>query len=155
MNQPDTDVDDVNSDVVTRVRIAAPPRAVFEYLVDPDKLVRWMGTEVAIDPRPGGQFRLDVNGSDVASGEYVEVLESERVSFSWGWEGSPTVPPGSSLVTIDLVEDGPETVVTLTHAELPVDTRSDHRQGWTHYVGRLAVAATGADPGPDPMAGGA
>ncbi|MGI9624097.1 MAG: SRPBCC family protein [Acidimicrobiales bacterium] len=141
----------MTSDVVASVRIAAPPKAVFDYLVDPDKLIRWMGTEVAIDPRPGGQFRLDVNGSDVASGEYVEVLESERVSFSWGWEGSPTVPPGSSLVTIDLVEDGTETLVTLTHADLPVDSRNDHLQGWTHYVERLAVAATGSDPGPDPM----
>ncbi|MFI6360206.1 hypothetical protein ACIBJF_48520 [Streptomyces sp. NPDC050743] len=29
-------------------------------------------------------------------------------------------------------------------------TSHAHEEGWTHYTGRLAVAAAGGDPGPDP-----
>ena len=32
-------------------RIAAPPDIVFDFLVTPDKLVRWLGVTVDMDPR--------------------------------------------------------------------------------------------------------
>ena len=31
--------------------IPAPPAAVFAFLTDPDKILRWMGTEAQIEPR--------------------------------------------------------------------------------------------------------
>ena len=39
---------------------------VFSYLVDPTKFVQWMGVSAEIDPRPGGAFRLDVDGEHIA-----------------------------------------------------------------------------------------
>ena len=36
-------------------------------------MLRWMGTEVRIDPKPGGQFWVNATGTDIAIGTYVEV----------------------------------------------------------------------------------
>lgn len=143
-----------HSDALEReVRIAARPETIFAFLIDPAKMVRWMGTSVTIDPRPGGLYRCDLNGRNVARGEYVEVLPHSRVVFTWGWEGEGSpVPPGSSTVEITLTADGDETVVRLRHLGLPADQRDFHAEGWEHYLPRLAVAAGGGDPGPDPWA---
>ncbi len=71
--------------------IAARPETVWEFLVDPRKATRWIGMSARLDPRPGGEYRVDVC-------------------------------PGESA------------------------------HGWDHYLPRLTVAASGADPGPDPWA---
>ena len=139
-----------NGDVVTSITIAAPPDAVFDHLVDPDKLIRWFGVEADIDPRPGGKFWLNVTGKDTASGAYVEVNRPSRVSFTWGWEGSEDVPPGSSMVSIDLKLEGDETLLVLTHSGLPMGADDAHKQGWVHLLERLQVVGAGGDPGPDP-----
>jgi len=38
----------------------------------------------------------------------------------------------------------------MTHSGLPnAAACANHEKGWIHYFGRLAVAASGGDPGPD------
>ena len=85
------------------LRIDAPPEIVFGFFTDPDRMARWMGRTIMMDPSPGGAYRIDYNGSDVASGTFVEVDEPHRIAFTWGWEapGDP-VPPGGSLVEVTL-----------------------------------------------------
>lgn len=34
--------------------IPAPPAAVFAFLTDPEKILRWMGTEAQLEPQPVG-----------------------------------------------------------------------------------------------------
>ena len=36
-------------------------------------MVRWMGTEATLDPRPGGVCRINPSGHEAMLGEYVEV----------------------------------------------------------------------------------
>lgn len=134
-------------------RVAAPRETVFQFLVDPALVVRWMGTAVDITPEAGGQFWLDVNGNDIATGTYVEVVPPERVVFTWGWEGSTDVPPGSSTVTINLEADGDDTVVELLHGGLPGGPADEHEKGWTPILARLASAATGGHPDPADLPG--
>ncbi len=144
-----SDTDAGSAALVLTERIRATPDQVFDYLVDRDKLLRWMGTDATIDPQPGGVFHVDVNGRDVASGSYVEVERPSKVVFTWGWEGSDDVPPGSSTVAIALRADGADTIVELTHAGLPGGDSDPHRMGWTHYLARLVIAGAGGDPGHD------
>ncbi|HET9162883.1 MAG TPA: SRPBCC domain-containing protein [Solirubrobacterales bacterium] len=59
--------------VEVETRIAASPETVFDFFTDPDKMIQWMGRSAELDPRPGGAFRCDINGRDVAGDEYVEV----------------------------------------------------------------------------------
>ena len=64
-------------------------------------MLRWKGVSADLDPRPGGVYRVDMNGRDVAKGEYLEVVPHSRVVFTWGWEGEESaVPPGSTTVEI-------------------------------------------------------
>lgn len=142
--------------VEREVRVAARPETVFEFLVDPEKQVLWMGRRAELDARPGGIYRVEINDEAVARGEFVEIVRPSKVLVSFGWEGQEAgrgehgVPPGSSRVEVTLEPDGDGTLVRLRHYDLPEQARDMHGQGWELYLGRLAIAASGGDPGPDP-----
>ena len=108
------------------------------------------GVGVTLDPRPGGVYRVDMNGRDVARGEYLEVVPNRRVVFTWGWEGS-SLPPGSSTVEVTLIPDGDGTIVRLSHMGLTDEQRVEHAKGWEHFMARLTIAVEGGTPGPDPL----
>ena len=137
----------MSDDLVVERRVAVPPERVFSYFTDPEKWLAWQGTEAEIELVPDGLWRVNVTGDGFASGRVVEVVENERVVFTWGWEQGPPVPPGSSTVTIDLVPDGHGTLIRLTHSDLPPDQIEIHREGWDHYVTRLAAVSEGRPPG--------
>jgi len=131
--------------------IAAPPAAVFALLTDPEKILRWMGTEAQMEPRPGGLYLVNVAGARCARGSFREVVPVHRLAYSFGWEESEDMPPGSSLIEIDLIERDGGTLLRMTHSGLPnARQHARHTEGWTHYIGRLATVAAGRDPGPDP-----
>jgi uncharacterized protein YndB with AHSA1/START domain len=140
------------ADTIKReMMIDADPSTVFAFLTDPDRLTRWMGTSATLDPVPGGLFLLDVQDGFVARGEFKEVVPVTRLSYSWGWEHNrENVPPGSSLIEIDLVPRKGRTLLKFKHSGLPPETVPAHEDGWNHYLGRLVLAAAGGDPGPDP-----
>jgi uncharacterized protein YndB with AHSA1/START domain len=142
--------------VELETRIEAPRDVVYRYLTEPELVERWNCQTAELEPRPGGIYRLVMTPRYIARGEFVEATPPERIAFTFGWEteGEHPVPPGSSLVEIDLVADGAATLVRLRHSGLPGDAVGDHRSGWEHYHARLAIAATGGDPGPDPNAAG-
>ncbi len=131
------------------VRIEARPETVFAYFTDPARMVRWMGRDATLDPRPGGVCRLSMSAA-VISGEFVEVVPYSRVVFTWGWEGDVFgVPPASTRVEVSLVPDGEGTVVRIAHHQLPEVAAAVHKAGWEHYAERLTLAAAGGDPGAD------
>jgi uncharacterized protein YndB with AHSA1/START domain len=136
--------------ITVKRRIEARPEVVYGYLTESARWTRWQGASAEIEAVPGGTFRMTMVNGLVAEGVFVELVPNRRVRFTWGWHGSATLPPGSSTVVIDLVEDADGTMVTLTHDGLPAQERAIHEQGWRHYVRRLVAAAEGRDPGPDP-----
>jgi uncharacterized protein YndB with AHSA1/START domain len=142
------------SDVVTsEVRIEARPETVFAFFTDPEKMKRWKGRAAELDARPGGVYRVELSDRNVAIGEYVELDPPRRVVFTWGWDGNEKVPPGSSTVEITLTPDGDATLLRLVHRDLPAGEGTGHEEGWNHFLPRLAIAAAGGDPGPDPWVG--
>jgi uncharacterized protein YndB with AHSA1/START domain len=137
--------------VEREVRIAASPETVFDFFIDPDRMIQWMGREAELDPRPRGTFRVDLNGLHIARGEYVELDPPHRVVFSFGWEGGTSiVEPGTSTVEVTLSADGEGTLLRFQHRDLPEESRGSHGHGWDHYFERLVIAAAGGDPGEDP-----
>jgi len=134
--------------------IAAPPATVFAFLTDPEKIMSWMGAEATTEPHEGGLYLLKGVGGrahgGTARGAFREVVPVHRLAYSFGWEGDDAVPPGSSLVEIDLIDQDGGTLLRMTHSGLPdAAQRAAHARGWVHYVGRLAIAAAGGDPGID------
>jgi uncharacterized protein YndB with AHSA1/START domain len=130
--------------------IDAAPETIWPFLTDPTKHVEWMGTAADIDPRPGGVYRVLVGGQNKSGGEFVEVVPNEKLVFTFGWDQEGHgIPPGSTTIEITLHPEGSKTRVRLVHRGLPDDALGDHGQGWEHYLGRLAVAATDGAAGPD------
>ena len=163
--------------IVHERQIEASPETVFAFFTDPAKMVQWMGAEATLDPRPGGicriafqptQTRVESLGTDllgehaqrsepigeaaaVMSGRYVEVDPYRRIEFTWGWEQEVlAAPPQSTIVEVSFIPDGEGTLVRFAHRQIPPATVDYHRAGWEHYLARLAIAAAGGDPGPDP-----
>ena len=134
-------------------QISAPPATVFAYLTDPEKIVSWMGAEAQTEAHSGGLYLVRDIGGDharAARGTFREVVPVHRLAYSFGWEGRDNVPPGSTLVEIDLIENDGGTLLRMTHSGLPDQAQCDaHSRGWAHYLGRLTVAAAGGDPGED------
>jgi uncharacterized protein YndB with AHSA1/START domain len=135
--------------VQREVQIAAPRATVFAFLTDPERILSWLGTEA----ETGGLYLVKGVAGDptrVARGAFREVVPVHRLAYSFGWEAGKEVPPGSSLIEIDLAERDGGTLVRLTHSGLPNAAQcAAHDAGWAYYMDRLAVAATGGNPGVD------
>lgn len=145
------------------MRVKARPETVFSYFTDAEKYRRWKGVEAELDPRPGGIYRVQMTERGTwIRGEYVAVEPPTRLVFTWGWEsrvelprGIAEVTPGSTTVEVTFVPDGDATIVRLRHDGFPTDDAVKmHSWGWGVYLERLTLAATGGDPGPDPLNAG-
>jgi uncharacterized protein YndB with AHSA1/START domain len=138
------------ADLEREILIDASPETIFPFLIDAKKHILWDGTEAQLDPRPGGVYRVVVAGEYIAAGEFVEVVPNERIVLAFGWDMPDNpIKPGSTTVEYTLHAEGDKTLVKVRHSGLPDDAVADHVQGWDHYLERLAIAATGGDPGPD------
>ena len=65
-------------------------------------------------------FRMNVRGDGWAVGRFLQVDPPRRIVFTWGWdiERSP-LPPGASVVEVELIPQGDGTLLRLTHRDLP------------------------------------
>ena len=111
-----------------------------------------MGAEATTDAHPGGLYLVkDVAGRPgrTARGRFREVVPVHRLAYSFGWEGDEAVPPGSSLVEIDLLDRDGGTLVRMTHTDFPTPPNAPV----TPRVGRIISAGWGGrrrrNPGVD------
>jgi uncharacterized protein YndB with AHSA1/START domain len=139
--------------IIKEIYIEASPKIVFEFLTDPQKILRWMGVSAHLEPTPGGVFQIDPNGRDLIRGTYLEVVPHSRVVLTWGYvEEGHRVPAGSTVVEIELKPEGKGTRLRLTHRDLEAEARDAHDTGWPHYLERLKTASEGRETGPDQFA---
>jgi uncharacterized protein YndB with AHSA1/START domain len=140
--------------VEREVTIGVAPEALWELLVNPEKMTRWMGQRASVDLRVGGHYEVEVLPGLFAAGEFLEVDPPRRLVHTWGWRlDDSLVPPGSTVVVYELLERGDHTRLRLSHRGLPsIRTAGSHSRGWAHYLPRLAAVASGAVPDPDPWA---
>jgi uncharacterized protein YndB with AHSA1/START domain len=141
--------------VDTTISIAAEPAEVYALLTQAELLVEWMAPMATLDPRPGGVVSWTHHNGDTVRGRFVELVPDRRVVFTYGWERTEVgVPPGSTVVEIDLRPIPSGTELRLVHRGLDGPMADAHAGGWTNYLARLARRAAGDDPGPDPLANG-
>ncbi len=140
----------MTSEAVREITISAPPATVFEFLTDPEKMTKWMGTKAVLQPVPGGVYRVLCGGVNPSAWEFIEVVPYERVVFTFGWDvPDHPIPAGSTEVEITLEAVGDSTLLRLVHRGLPDDDVGDHGRGWDYYLARLVQVGSGSDPGPD------
>ncbi len=72
-------------------------------------------------------------------GVYREVVEPERLVFTWAWEKREGHPGHKTLVTVNFAEHGAKTKMTIRQAVFPsVRERNSHWGGWSESFERLA-----------------
>jgi len=135
----------------TEIRIAAAPDRVFDYFVQPELLVRWMGDFARLEAKEGGIFAVDINGV-IIRGTFVRVERPTLIEIAWGEAGNAEMPPGSTRLVVRLTARGAGTLVELEHRGLVAREASKHAKGWPHFLERLAVLCGGRDPGADAWA---
>jgi uncharacterized protein YndB with AHSA1/START domain len=141
--------------VEREVAIAAAPPVVYAWLTEAERLVQWIGADesAVLEAEPGGRLWWRHRNGDACSGYFVTLQPYSRVTFTYGWERADVgIPPGSSLVDITLEDRGGRTLLRLVQTGLSDEAAEAHQDGWTHYLGRLAVGAAGLGLGPDEMA---
>lgn len=143
---------------MTRV-LRAPIATVFEALVKPELLQRWMCptaytvTKAEADARVGGRFRIEMRKPDGSShpacGTYTEVSPPNVLAFTWLWDIEGHSMTGiQTRIRIELTEQGRDTHLLMTHFDLPNDTeRANHTGGWASVLNNLErVFETGSQP---------
>ncbi len=128
--------------VVTRV-MPAPPEAVYDEWLDQTALAEFMcpspdtrATTIACDPRIGGKLIIvmgDPAGDVHITGEYVVLDRPRRLSFTWRHAGGV-----DSVVTITFEPHGEDqTLMTISHVQLPPHLVPGHEAGWTSIAQHL------------------
>jgi uncharacterized protein YndB with AHSA1/START domain len=141
--------------VITRV-FDAPRELVFKLWADPAHAKHWMGprgftaTHIEQDPRPGGAWRLCLRADDGSrelwqGGVFREIVEPERLVYSFAWDGEDGRRGHETLVTITFAEHQGKTKMTFRQAVFEsVGQRDGHQGGWNSSFDRLAEYAAKA-----------
>lgn len=138
--------------VLTRV-IDAPRPLVFKAWTDPDQIARWWGPkgfvtiEYEMNIRPGGAYRFTMRspeGTDHRKrGVYREIVEPERIVFTFAWVDPDGRLGHETLITVTFEEAGAKTKLTLRQGVFEtVAWCDDHRVGWTSCLERFAEYMT-------------
>jgi len=138
--------------VVTRV-IDAPRRLVFKTWTQPEHIARWWGPQgfttihCEMDVRVGGAYRFGMRSPQGTEhwkrGVYREIVEPERVVFTFAWENADGTLGHELLTTVTFDEQDTKTRLTLRQAAFETtEWRDSHRQGWTSTLERLAEYLT-------------
>lgn len=134
--------------VITR-DFAAPRALVFKAWADPTHAARWAGprgytaTYIKGDLRAGGRWRTclrrDEDGKELwQGGVYREVIEPERLVFTFAWDQEDGRPGHETLVSLTFDEAGDGTRMTFRQAVFQtVESRDGHRGGWGSAFDRL------------------
>jgi uncharacterized protein YndB with AHSA1/START domain len=123
------------------VVICATRSTVFRFFKDSRRFADWWGEGSRVDGRPGGALSIRYPDGTTASGTIQEMVDDERIVFSYGYDSGQPVPPGSTRVTVTLHEHPEGTLVTLRHELADAALRDVHVQGWKYQLALFANAA--------------
>jgi uncharacterized protein YndB with AHSA1/START domain len=132
------------------VHINARRDVVFAFLCDSQRFAAWWGHGSTIDPRPGGAVHIAYPNGLTADGQVVAVEPGRHLAFTFGYDREDTpLPPGGSLVEIDLEAAPGGTLVRLTHHLPTAQSRDQHDPGWRYQLGLFAAAVSAQQCRPD------
>lgn len=121
----------------------APPALVFKAWSSKEHLLRWWGpkdftaTSERLEFREGGSYRHTIHGPDGTSygmsGVYREIVEPERIVFTFAWDDEP-----ETLVTVTIRPEGNGTRLTFRQEPFAdAASRDSHESGWGECLDRL------------------
>ena len=131
---------DVQPIVVERL-LNAPAEKVWKAITDKDQMKLWYFDIAEFNPVVGFEFRFTA-GSEKKKYLHIckitEVVVGKKLTYSWRYDGYQ----GMSYVTFELVKEGNQTRLKLTHNVVesfppndPDFARESFLGGWTHIIG--------------------
>jgi len=134
--------------VITRV-FDAPRQLVFKAWTEPQHVTQWLGPkgftalEFKMDRRPGGGWHSRMRSPDGIEysnrGVVREVVEPERLVFTFAWDDEDGNPGREMLITIAFAEHDGGTEMTFSQAVFEsAEDRDGHRGGWSESFDKLA-----------------
>jgi uncharacterized protein YndB with AHSA1/START domain len=133
---------------LTRVIPGAPER-VFAAWTDARTFARWFAphgydvSEIEIDPRVGGRYRVTVTGPDgdrhTTSGVYTEISPPHRLAMSWTYRGDhPDAQHEETHLVVECLPHAEGTELRLLHTRLRTDrARANVAGGWQGCLDKL------------------
>jgi uncharacterized protein YndB with AHSA1/START domain len=115
-------------------KIPAPIGEVFDSWLSPEVPgTIWNAAEKFImDAKVDGLFYWTLKGTG-HFGRFTQVERPLRLQHTWM---SPNTLGAESTVTVTFKEDGANTLMTLTHSNLPVhELAKGHQNGWNYFIG--------------------
>jgi len=127
----------------------APRQLVFKAWSAPEHVMRWWGPHgfkvisCEMDVRAGGTWRIHMRGprgqDDRQHLVYREIIEPERIVFSYAFEDAMGQPGHETTVTVTFEEFGDKTRLTLHQAIFEtVTVRDAHVSGWSDALDHFA-----------------
>ncbi len=133
--------------VITRV-FDAPRGLVWKAWTEPERVLQWLGPtgftalEFEMDPWPGGRWHGRMRSPEGVHhsnrGVVQEVVEPERLVFTFAWDDEDGNPGREMLITITFAEHEGKTEMTFMQREFEsVEDRDGHNEGWSQSFDRL------------------
>jgi activator of HSP90 ATPase len=112
-------------------KINAEPSDVYSALTNPYTIELWSGYPAEMSAEPGSEFSLwegDITGKN------LEFVQDKKVVQEWFF-GDQTA---KSIVTISIVPDGENSLVTVEQTNIPDEDFADIAEGWReYYIGAI------------------
>jgi uncharacterized protein YndB with AHSA1/START domain len=123
---------------------------VWKAWTERDRVLQWLGPknftalEFEMDRRPGGAWHSrmrSAEGVEYANGGVVrEIVEPERLVFTFAWDEEDGTPGREMLITITFAERGAQTEMTFAQAVFEsTEDRDGHSEGWSESFDKLAA----------------
>lgn len=131
----------------------APREIVFEVWTRPEHLCEWWGPAgfslpgCELDFRVGGAFcyhmRNPAGGDHWLRGVFQDIVEPERIAFTFAWGDAARATGPVTLVTVTFQVEAGKTRVTLHQTGLESESAARaHDSGWSSQLDRLAAFTT-------------
>jgi uncharacterized protein YndB with AHSA1/START domain len=152
VTEPAVTVEDAGSMVSARVRLPGclPDRALAAF-TDPGVLGQWWGGQLSTGLAPGSAYIVGfAQLGSTMTGEVVRYQPASCLEFTWSWAHEPSEIRRTVLVRVHQAKGFPGTELTVEHGphgddEAEREARAGHREGWEHFLPRLAALMSRQD----------
>ncbi len=131
-------------DIHHEIEVDASPETVFDVLIRPEQLERWIASKATVDPKPGGEYNFGWAGGTGAV-KLVDLEPNKKLSYTWP-EGETREEAYNTIVTWTLEESGGKTRLTFVHSGFAPDrVTGGYKAGWRNYMNWVrSIAEYGA-----------
>jgi uncharacterized protein YndB with AHSA1/START domain len=118
----------------------ATPEEVWAALTEPESIKRWLFAAAVLEPRVGGEFRLDWSDTEKASGSVLVWNPPSVLEVEW------IEPSLQSVLHIEIASSDAGTVVTLDQRNISVEAAIGMGAGWHAHLDALGDLVEGRGP---------